>query len=89
VNDTPHDENCSPFAHTSTPREPAPEDGGDAHSSWPTPTRRADDVAPLDAKRQRNLADSRNPEPSTDTRVPPDTGPAPGESALTCIAACT
>ena len=46
VNATPLDENCCPFADTSTRRAPEPDDGGDAHSSCPTPTRRAAAVAP-------------------------------------------
>ena len=33
VNATPHAENCCPFEDTSTRRDPAPDDGGDAHSS--------------------------------------------------------
>jgi len=33
VNATPLDENCCPFADTSTTRAPEPDDGGDAHSS--------------------------------------------------------
>jgi len=33
VNATPLDENCCPLADTSTRRAPAPDDGGDAHSS--------------------------------------------------------
>ena len=89
VNATPLDENCCPFADTSTRRDPAADDGGDAHSSWPTPTRRADAVAPLASKRQRSVAASRNVHPTTDTRVPPDTGPAAGTTSLTCSAPCT
>ncbi len=89
VNATPPAENCWPFADTSTRRAPAADDGGAAHSSWPPPTRRAAAVAPLASKRQRSVAASRNVEPTTDTRVPPATGPAGGTSSLTCSAACT
>ena len=89
VNATPLAENCWPFDDTSTRRAPAPDDGGDAHSSWPPPTRRAADVAPLASKRQRSVAASRNVEPTTDTRVPPATGPDGGTSALTRSAPCT
>ena len=70
-------------------RAPAPDDGGDAHSSSPPPTTRADAVAPLASKRQRTVAHSRHVEPTTETRVPPHTGPAGGASALTCSDACT
>ena len=57
----------------------------------PSETSRAAAVAPLDSNRQRIVADSRKPidGPSTDTRVPPDTGPAGGTSALTNSAPCT
>ena len=33
VNDTPLVENCWPLSDTSTRREPAPDEGGDAHST--------------------------------------------------------
>ena len=68
---------------------PADDDGGDAHSSCPLSTRRAAAVALLPSKRQRTVADSRKPAPSTVTRVPPATGPAGGTSSLACNAACT
>ena len=69
----------------------ADDDGGAAHSAIPAPTTRAAAVAPLDSNRQRIVADSRKPldGPNTDTRVPPDTGPDGGTSALTCSAPCT
>ena len=89
ANETPLDEYCSPLADTSTTRDPAPDDAGDAHSSSPTPTRRDAAVAPLDSKRQRTVAHSRKLEPSTETRVPPDTGPDDGATSLTYKAACT
>ena len=89
VNDTPLAQNCWPFIDTDTKRPPMPVEGGDAHSSWPTPTYRAAAVRPLDSNRQRNEDDSTNPEPSTATRVPPTTGPADGASELTCMRPCT
>ena len=91
VNDTPLDENCCPFIDTSTRRRPDDDDDDAAHSATPQPTTRAAAVATLDSKRQRIVADSRKPidGPSTDTRVPPATGPDGGTSALTCSAPCT
>ena len=89
VNATPLPEYCCPLRDTSTRRAPAPDDGGDAHSRWPAPTRRDAAVAPLDSKRHRADADARTIEPTTDTRVPPDTGPDGGTSSLTCTAPCT
>ena len=90
VNETPLDENCWPFIDTVTRREPDPDDGGDAHSSCATLTRRADvdDDNPA-SKRHRSVAPSRNVEPTTDTRVPPPTGPADGTNALTHSTPCT
>ena len=90
VNETPLDENCWPFIDTVTRREPDPDDGGDAHSSCATLTRRADvdDDNPA-SKRHRSVAPSRNAEPTTDTRVPPPTGPADGTNALTHSTPCT
>ena len=91
MNDTPLDENCCPFIDTSTRRRPDDDDDDAAHSATPQPTTRAAAVATLDSKRQRIVADSRKPidGPSTDTRVPPATGPDGGTSALTCSAPCT
>jgi hypothetical protein len=90
VNATPLTENCWPLSDTSTRRAPDDDDGGAAHSSWPEPTRRAAAVAPLDSNRQRSVDASRKLDPpSTDTRVPPDTGPADGTTSLTCTAPCT
>ena len=70
-------------------RTPAPLDAGAAHSSWLELTTRAAAVAPLSSSRQRTLADSRNDEPTTARRVPPDTGPDDGATALTHSLACT
>ena len=91
VNDTPLDENCCPFIDTSTRRRPDDDDDDDAHSATPQPTTRAAVVATLDSKRQRIVADSRKllGEPKTETRVPPESGPDGGISALTCSAPCT
>ena len=90
VNDTPLAENCCPLSDTSTRREPDDDDGGAAHSICPPPTKRAGAVAPLDSKRQRSVADTRSPvPPSTDTCVPPATGPAGGTTSLRCNAGCT
>ena len=51
--------------------------------------RRATAVAPLPSNRQRSVAECRKPAPITDTRVPPDTGPAGGTTSLTYSGACT
>ena len=83
------EENCSPFIDTSTTRAPAPLDGGDAHSIWPSPMRRAAAVAPLASKRQRSVGASPNDTPISATRVPPATGPAAGTTALTYSRPCT
>ena len=88
VNDTPLDENCCPFIDTSSRRAPEPDDGGAAHSSCRALTRRAAAVAPLASKRQRSVSASGNAAPTTDTRVPPATGPAGGASELTHSAPC-
>ena len=53
------------------------------------PTRRAAAVPLLPSKRQRSVAASRKPAPSTVTRVPPPTGPAGGTSSLAWSKACT
>ena len=86
---TPLELNCWPFIVTSTAREPAPLDGGAAHSICLAPTCRAATVAPDPAKRQYNAVVSRKPEPSSATRVPPATGPAAGTTALTIMRGCT
>ena len=85
----PLEANCCPLTVSDTTRAAADDDGGDEHSSWPELMRRATAVATLPSKRQRNVADSRKPDPSTETRVPPDTGPAGGTSSLTYRAECT
>ena len=89
VNSTPDDENCTPFSDTSTRRAPAPTDADDAHSSTPADTTRPTAVAPPSSNRHRADADSRSRAPSTDTRVPPPTGPTSGNAALTHTRACT
>ena len=89
VNAAPPCTYCCPFADSDTTRAPDDDDGGDAHSSWLLPMRRATAVAPLPSKRHRSVAAKRKPAPITDTRVPPATGPAGGTSSLTCTAACT
>ena len=81
--------NCSPFADSASRRAPDDDDEGDAHSSWRPPMRRAAAVALLPSKRQRSLKPSTNTPPNTDTRLPPDTGPAGGTSELACNAPCT
>ena len=85
----PPDVNCCPFADSVTRRAPADDDGGVAHSTWLPLMPRATDVAPLPSKRHRRVAAARKPEPTTDSRVPPATGPAGGTSALAYIGACT
>ena len=89
VKNAPLHANCCPLADRPSRRAPAADDGGDAHSSWCALTIRAVAVAPLPSKRHRNVADSRKPLPNTATRLPPDTGPAGGTSALVCSAGCT
>ena len=83
VNATPLSANCWPFAESDKRRAAADDDGGDEQSRWPELMTRARDVAPLPSRRQRRVADSRKPDPMTDKRVPPDTGPAGGTSSLT------
>ena len=90
VNATPLDENCCPFIDTSTRRRARRRRRRRRALGHTRPTTRAAAVAPLDSKRQRIVADSRNVDgPNTDTRVPPATGPDGGTSALTCSAPCT
>ena len=89
VNATALAANCWPLAESENRREPDDDDGGEAHSSWPELMRRAAAEIPLPSRRQRKVADSWKPDPSTDSRVPPDTGPAGGTSSLTYNAECT
>ena len=67
--------NCCPFADTLSKWTPALADGADVHSSWPGPMYRATDVVLRPSMRQRSVAISRYPEPTTEMRVPPNTGP--------------
>ena len=55
---------------------------GDAHSSCDASTYRASTALDALSKRQRSVYASLKPAPSTDTRVPPRSGPSGGATPL-------
>ena len=80
---------CWPLCDNPSGVEIATLDAGATHSSCLELTKRAMLVMPAPPSRQRNVADSGKGVPCTVSRVPPDTGPEDGSTALTTSLACT